>query len=36
MQISAVHGNISEQQVQRVRNVVGNVPVAQLVKAARK
>jgi hypothetical protein len=31
-----VSGEISEQQVQRLRNVVGNVPVAQLVKANRK
>lgn len=31
-----VSGDISEQQVQRLRNVVGNVPVAQLVKADRK
>jgi hypothetical protein len=31
-----VSGDISEQQVQRVRNVVGNVPVAQLVKANRR
>jgi hypothetical protein len=31
-----VHGEISEQQVQRLRNVVGNVPVAQLVRAGRK
>ena len=31
-----IHGDISEQQVQRLRNVVGNVPVAQLVKASRK
>jgi len=30
-----ISGDISEQQVQRVRNVVGNVPVAQLVKATR-
>jgi hypothetical protein len=31
-----VHGKVSEAQVQRLRNVVGNVPVAQLVKATRK
>jgi hypothetical protein len=31
-----VRGNVSEQQVQRMRNVVGNVPVAQLVKAQRR
>jgi hypothetical protein len=31
-----VTGDISEQQVQRLRNVVGNVPVAQLRKAERK
>jgi hypothetical protein len=31
-----VHGKVSEQQVQRFRNVVGNVPVAQLVKATRR
>lgn len=31
-----VRGNVSEQQVQRLRNVVGNVPVAQLVKATRR
>ena len=30
-----VRGKVSEQQVQRLRNVVGNVPVAQLVKATR-
>ncbi|HEY1692622.1 MAG TPA: DUF3634 family protein [Polyangiaceae bacterium] len=30
-----VRGKVSEQQVQRLRNVVGNVPVAQLVKAKR-
>ncbi len=26
-----VSGNVSEQQVQRLRNVIGNVPVAQLM-----
>jgi Protein of unknown function (DUF3634) len=31
-----VSGNVSEQQVQRLRNVIGNVPVAQLMKAERK
>jgi hypothetical protein len=31
-----VRGKVSEQQVQRLRNVVGNVPVAQLVKATRR
>jgi hypothetical protein len=31
-----VHGEVSEQQVQRFRNVIGNVPVAQLVKANRR
>ena len=31
-----VHGKVSEQQVQRFRNVIGNVPVAQLVKATRR
>jgi hypothetical protein len=31
-----IHGDVSEQQVQRLRNVVGNVPVAQLVKATRR
>jgi len=31
-----VHGNVSEQQVQRLRNVIGNVPVAQLMKAERR
>jgi hypothetical protein len=31
-----VHGNMSEQQVQRMRNVVGNVPVSQLVRAKRR
>lgn len=31
-----VHGKVPEAQVQRFRNVVGNVPVAQLVKATRK
>jgi hypothetical protein len=31
-----VTGDISDQQVQRLRNVVGNVPVAQLVKADRR
>jgi hypothetical protein len=31
-----VRGKVSEQQVQRLRNVVGNVPMAQLVKATRR
>jgi len=31
-----VHGEVPEQQVQRFRNVIGNVPVAQLVRAGRK
>ena len=31
-----VQGKVSEQQVQRFRNVIGNVPVAQLVKATRR
>jgi hypothetical protein len=31
-----VSGKVSDVQVQRIRNVVGNVPVAQLVKATRK
>jgi len=31
-----VNGSVSEQQMQRLRNVVGNVPLAQLVKAARR
>src|SRR5580658_7367336 len=31
-----VSGNVSEQQVQRLRNVIGNVPVAQLLKADRR
>ena len=31
-----VHGKVSEQQVQRIRNVIGNVPVAQLIRADRK
>jgi len=31
-----ITGDISEQQVQRLRNVVGNVPVAQLMKAERR
>lgn len=31
-----VTGDVSEQHVQRLRNVVGNVPIAQLVKANRK
>jgi hypothetical protein len=30
-----VHGSLDDNQVQRVRNVVGNVPLAQLVKAKR-
>jgi hypothetical protein len=29
-------GKLSEQQVQRIRNVIGNVPLAQLVKAERR
>lgn len=31
-----VTGEVSEQHVQRLRNVIGNVPLAQLVKASRK
>lgn len=31
-----IHGDVSEQQVQRLRNVVGTVPVAQLMKAERR
>jgi hypothetical protein len=31
-----VQGQVSEQQMQRMRNVIGNVPVAQLVKADRR
>jgi hypothetical protein len=31
-----VHGEVSEQHMQRLRNVIGNVPLAQLVKATRK
>ena len=31
-----VHGEMSEQQVQRMRNVVGNVPVAQLIRTRRR
>lgn len=31
-----VHGKVSEPQVQRFRNVIGNVPVVQLVKATRR
>src|SRR5258708_5988673 len=31
-----VHGEVSEQQLQRLRNVVGNVRVAQLVRANRR
>jgi hypothetical protein len=31
-----VHGKVSDQQLQRMRNVVGNVSVAQLVRARRK
>ncbi|HEY3817474.1 MAG TPA: DUF3634 family protein [Polyangiaceae bacterium] len=31
-----ISGKVSEQQVQRFRNVIGNVPVAQLVKATRR
>ena len=31
-----VHGDLDANQVQRVRNVVGNVPLAQLVKAKRR
>jgi len=31
-----VRGSLSEQQVQRLRNVIGNVPVAQPVRARRK
>jgi hypothetical protein len=30
-----VHGEVSEQQLQRLRNVVGNVPIAQLVRTKR-
>ena len=31
-----VHGKVDPNQVQRVRNVVGSIPLAQLVKAGRK
>jgi hypothetical protein len=31
-----VHGDVAEPQMQRLRNVVGNVPVTQLMKAARR
>ena len=31
-----VHGAMSEQQVQRMRNVVGNVPVSQLIRTRRR
>jgi hypothetical protein len=31
-----VRGKVSDQQVQRMRNVVGNVPVAQLTRATRR
>ena len=31
-----VRGRVSEQQVQRLRNVIGNVPVAQLVRSRRR
>jgi hypothetical protein len=31
-----IRGRVSEQQVQRLRNVIGNVPVAQLVSGRRK
>ena len=31
-----VRGEMSEQQAQRVRNVIGNVPLPQLVKARRR
>lgn len=31
-----VHGEVSEQQLQRLRNVIGNVRIAQLVKADRR
>jgi Protein of unknown function (DUF3634) len=30
-----IRGAVSEPQAQRIRNVIGNVPVAQLVKASR-
>lgn len=30
-----VEGEVSEQQLQRLRNIVGNVPVAQLAKSGR-
>jgi hypothetical protein len=29
-----IHGQVSEQQTQRIRNVIGTVPVAQLAKKA--
>src|ERR1700676_5563803 len=31
-----VHGEVTEQQLQRLRNIVGNVPLARLVKAERR
>jgi Protein of unknown function (DUF3634) len=31
-----IRGAVSDQQAQRIRNVIGNVPVAQLVKANRR
>jgi hypothetical protein len=31
-----VHGQVGEQQMQRLRNVIGHVPLAQLIKAGRK
>jgi hypothetical protein len=31
-----IRGAVSEAQAQRIRNVIGNVPVAQLVKAPRR
>jgi hypothetical protein len=31
-----VNGNVSEQQLQRLRNIVGNVRLAQLVRAGRR
>jgi hypothetical protein len=30
-----IHGKVSDPQVQRIRNVIGTVPVAQLMKARR-
>src|SRR5579864_952441 len=31
-----LHGTLSEQQEQRIRNVIGNLPLGQLVKAGRR